>query len=162
MSELPSGTVTFLFTDIEGSTDLAQKFPDALAALLARHHAILRQAIQTHDGAIFQMIGDAFCAAFHTAPEALAAALDAQRMLHAEKWDPAPVRVRMGCNTGAAQAARPPGPLGRQAGAGGYEGYSALVRAQRVMSAAHGGQILLSNASTELVRDSLPAGISLA
>jgi predicted ATPase/class 3 adenylate cyclase len=165
-----------LFTDIEGSTDLAQKFPDALAALLARHHAILRQAIQTHDGAIFQMIGDAFCAAFHTAPEALAAALDAQRMLHAEKWDPAPVRVRMGCNTGAAQAARPPGPLGRQAGAGGsaeraggvvdnlaagYEGYSTLARAQRVMSAAHGGQILLSNASTELVRDSLPAGISL-
>jgi len=88
MSELPSGTVTFLFTDIEGSTNLAQKFPDALPALLARHHAILRQAIQTHNGTVFQAIGDAFCVAFHTAPDALSAALDAQRMLHAEPWDP--------------------------------------------------------------------------
>jgi class 3 adenylate cyclase len=154
LGELPSGTVTFLFTDIEGSTDLARRFPDALTTLFARHHAILRQAIQTHDGHVFKIIGDAFCAAFHTAPAALAAALDAQRTLHAEAWDPAPVRVRMGCHTGAAQ------PVGGKL-EGDYEGYSTLARVQRVMSVAHGGQILLSHASAELVRDALPAGISL-
>jgi predicted ATPase/class 3 adenylate cyclase len=151
MSELPSGTVTFLFTDIEGSTDLAQKYPEALPALLARHHAILRQAIQAHRGYVFHIIGDAFCVAFHTSPDALAAALDAQRMLQSEPWDAAPVPVRMGITTGAAQ-------VGAE---GDYEGYATLARVQRVMSVAHGGQVLLSNASAELLRDALPAGISL-
>jgi class 3 adenylate cyclase len=155
MSELPSGTVTFLFTDIEGSASLAQRYPDALRALLARHHAIVRQAVQTHNGYVFNIIGDAFCAAFHTSPDAVAAALDAQRMLQAEAWDPAPVRVRMGCSTGTAQA----GVLDDLAG--GYEGYATLARAQRVMSVAHGGQILLSHASAELARDVLPPDVSL-
>jgi predicted ATPase/class 3 adenylate cyclase len=154
MSELPSGTVTFLFTDIEGSTALAQRYPAALPALLARHGAILRQAIQTHNGYVFQVIGDAFCVAFHTAADALAAALDAQRLLRAEEWDPAPVRVRMGCHTGAAQPNV--GNLARP-----YEGYSTLARVQRVMSSAHGAQIVLSNASAELMRDALPADIRL-
>jgi len=81
MSTLPSGTVTFLFTDIEGSTGLAQQFPAELPALLARHHAILQQAIQAHQGHVFRIIGDAFCAAFGTAGDALLAALDAQRGL---------------------------------------------------------------------------------
>jgi len=155
MSELPSGTVTFLFTDIEGSTDLAQRVPDALPALLARHHAILRQAIEAQDGFVFQIIGDAFCAAFRTAPFALAAALSAQRMLVAERWDPAPVRVRMGIHTGEAQAGA------ADSVAGGYTGYSTLARVQRVMSVAHGGQILLSSTSAELAHDALPAGTSL-
>ena len=68
---LPTGTVTFLFTDIEGSTKLAQQFPAELPALLARHHAILHEAIEAHNGYVFQIIGDAFCAAFHTAGDAL-------------------------------------------------------------------------------------------
>jgi class 3 adenylate cyclase len=90
---IPTGTVTFLFTDIEGSTKIAQQFPEAMPALLARHQEILHQAIEAHNGHVFQIIGDAFCAAFHTAPEA---ALAAQRALVCEPWNPAPIRVRMG------------------------------------------------------------------
>src|SRR5512139_4022558 len=100
----PTGTVTFLFTDIEGSTKLAQQYPDAMPALLARHHTLLREAIETHNGHVFQIIGDAFCAAFPTAPDALNAALDAQRALRREAWFPAPIKVRMGINTGIARA----------------------------------------------------------
>ncbi|HZY44431.1 MAG TPA: DUF4062 domain-containing protein, partial [Anaerolineae bacterium] len=96
----PTGTVTFLFTDIEGSTDLAQQYPEALPALLARHHAILQQAIEAHHGFVFQIVGDSFHVAFHTAPDAFNAALDAQRMLHQEAWSPASIKVRMGINTG--------------------------------------------------------------
>src|SRR5512136_1924954 len=91
--DLPTGTVTLLFTDIEGSTALAQQYPAALPALLARHHAILHQAIQVHNGHVFQITGDAFCAAFHTASDALNAALDAQRGLQHAAWDPASIKV---------------------------------------------------------------------
>ena len=84
MADLPTGTVTFLFTDVEGSTALAQQFPAELPALLARHHAILRESIEAHNGFVFLIIGDAFCAAFHTASDALNAALDAQRGLQHE------------------------------------------------------------------------------
>src|SRR5512136_2959565 len=155
MAELPTGTVTFLFTDIEGSTLLAQQYPAELPALLARHHAILHGAIEAQHGHVFQIIGDAFCAAFHTAPEALNAALDAQRGLQHEAWNPAPVKVRMGLHTGAAQAGA------SEERAGGYAGYSTLARTQRVMSIAHGGQVLLSNPTAELVRGDLSAEISL-
>lgn len=155
MNNLPSGTVTFLFTDIEGSTNLAQKFPHALPALLARHHAILRGAIETHHGAVFRIAGDSFSAAFHTASDALAAAIDAQRLLYAEAWNPAPIRVRMGVNTGTAKA------KGLDNLGSAYEGYSTLARVARVMALAHGGQILLANSTSELVRDNLPADISL-
>src|SRR5512136_527612 len=155
MAELPTGTVTFLFTDIEGSTLLAQQYPAELPALLARHHAILHGAIEAQHGHVFQIIGDAFCAAFHTAPEALNAALDAQRGLQHEAWNPAPVKVRMGLHTGAAQAGA------SEERAGGYAGYSTLARTQRVMSIAHGGQVLLSNPTAELVRGELPADVIL-
>ena len=84
MTARPSGTVTFLFTDIEGSTRLAQQHPAAWPAAQARHHALLRTAIESHGGHIFQIVGDAFCAAFHIAPEALIAALEAQRALQTE------------------------------------------------------------------------------
>src|SRR5512136_2931355 len=151
VTELPTGTVTFLFTDIEGSTTLAQQFPAELPALLARHHAILHEAIAAHHGHVFQIVGDAFCAAFYTASDALKAALDAQRGLQHEAWNPAPVKVRMGLHTGAAQAGA------SEERAGGYAGYSTLVRTQRVMSAAYGGQVLLSNPTAELVREQLPA-----
>jgi predicted ATPase/class 3 adenylate cyclase len=155
MAELPTGTVTFLFTDIEGSTTLAQHYPAELPALLARHHAILHEAIEAQHGYVFRIIGDAFCAAFHTAPEALNAALQAQRGLQGEAWDPAPVKVRMGLHTGAAQA----GAVEERAG--GYEGYATLARTQRVMSIAHGGQVLLSNPTAELLRGQLPAEVAL-
>jgi len=153
--ELPTGTVTFLFTDIEGSTKLAQEQRDTWEALRARHHAILRSAIEVNGGYVFQIIGDAFCAAFHTVREALQASLAAQRGLQAEDWGQAPIKVRMGINTGAAQ-------VGSNAdGSGGYTGYSTLARTQRVMSTAYGGQILLSNTSAELLLGELPAGVTL-
>src|SRR5215217_467134 len=100
---LPTGTVTFLFTDIEGSTELAQQYPDALPALLARHNAILYQAIGAHKGSVYQIAGDSFKAAFPTTPDALSASLDAQRLLNREAWVPAPIKVRMGINTGVAE-----------------------------------------------------------
>lgn len=103
-SNLPTGTVTFLFTDIEGSTKLAQQYPDSMPALLARHNAILHQMIEAHNGYVFQIIGDSFHAAFYTARDALQAAVDAQRMFVREPWSPAAVKVRMGINTGVAQA----------------------------------------------------------
>ena len=93
MNSKPSGTVTFLFTDIEGSTKLAQQYPDALPALLARHHEILHQSIQAQNGYVFQIVGDSFAAAFHSAGDALNAALEAQRCLHNEEWSPAPIKV---------------------------------------------------------------------
>lgn len=155
MNYLPTGTVTFLFTDIEGSTSLAQRYPEALPDLLARHHAILREAIQSHNGTIFRVSGDAFVAAFSTAGEALLAALDAQRGLYREDWAPSPIRVRMGIHTGTAQAVASEDP------GDGYAGYLTLTHAQRVMSAAHGGQVLLSAATRELLHGELPEGASL-
>src|SRR5947209_15192332 len=93
MRSLPSGTVTFLFTDIEGSTRLWEQHPEAMRHALARHDALLRQAIELHRGHVFKTMGDQFCAAFATAPDALAAALTAQQALGAEPWPlPSPPR----------------------------------------------------------------------
>src|SRR5687767_5333411 len=100
LSSLPSGTVTFLFTDIEGSTKLSQQHPDTMPVLLARHNQILHQAIERYNGYVFQVVGDSFAAAFHSASDALNAALDAQRKLYDEAWTPVPIRVRMGIHTG--------------------------------------------------------------
>ena len=155
MAELPTGTVTFLFTDIEGSTTLAQQYPAALPVLLARHHALLHEAIEAHHGHVFQIRGDAFCAAFHTASDAVNAALDAQRGLQHEAWQPAPVRVRMGLHTGVAQAGV------SEERAGGYAGYSTLARTQRVMSIAHGGQVMLSSSTAELLHGQRPTEVTL-
>jgi predicted ATPase/class 3 adenylate cyclase len=147
---LPSGTVTFLFTDIEGSTKLARGNPDIWETLRERHHAILRAAIESHNGYVFQIIGDAFCATFHTACDGLNAALDAQRKLQNEDWGETPVRVRMGLHTGSAQLH-----------GSDYRGYLTMAKVQRVMSVAYGGQVLLSNASAELLHNELPQGITL-
>jgi predicted ATPase/class 3 adenylate cyclase len=149
----PSGTVTFLFTDIEGSTKLAQAYPEQWESLRARHHAILHTAIEAQSGYIFQEAGDSFCAAFHTAPEAIKAALAAQLELQRESWEPAPIKVRMGIHTGAAQ-------LNRDLQSG-YMGYTTLALTNRIMSAGHGGQILLSGATRELTRDALPESTEL-
>ena len=151
---LPSGTVTFLFTDIEGSTKLAQEHPDEMPALLARHHEILNQSIQTYQGYVFQIVGDSFAVAFHSASDAVNAALNAQRILQTESWSPAPVKVRMGLHTGTAHLSAASAPTI-------YSGYATLASTQRIMSAGHGGQILLSGATRELVRDMLPTDSEL-
>jgi len=151
MGNLPSGTVTFLFTDIEGSTKLAQEHPAEMPALLARHHEILNQAIEVHNGYVFQVVGDSFSASFHSASDALNAALNAQRALQSEAWTPAPIKVRMGIHTGMAH-------LNDE---NQYSGYATLASTQRIMSAGHGGQILLSGVARELVRDTLPTNTEL-
>ncbi len=151
MTELPTGTVTFLFTDIEGSTTLWERNPAAMKASLARHHAILRRAIEGHGGHVFQIVGDSFQTAFAVASSGLAAAVAAQRALSAERWgETGPLRVRMGLHVGPAETSGDD-----------YVSSHTLNRASRVMSAAHGGQILLSLATAELVREQLPGDVSL-
>jgi predicted ATPase/class 3 adenylate cyclase len=154
MVNFPTGTVTFLFTDIEGSTKLAQQYPEAMPALLRRHNEILIQAFQACNGFVFQIVGDSFSAAFHSAGDALNAAVSAQKLLYEEAWSPAPIKVRMGIHTGAAQ-------LINDVLQTGYSGYATLALTQRIMSAGHGGQILLSSATRELVRDALPTNSEL-
>ena len=153
--DLPSGTVTFLFTDIEGSTRLAQEYANDLSALLARHKEILNQAIEAYHGHVFQIVGDSFSAAFDTATNALKAATDAQRLLYEEAWSPEPIKVRMGIHTGAAQVAEDSSIEGP------YAGYATLAMTQRIVSAAHGGQILLSQTTRDLVWEQLPPDITL-
>src|SRR6185436_19004779 len=101
------------------------------------------------------VIGDSFSAAFHDANDALHAALDTQRVLHKEVWAPAPIKVRMGINTGAAQ-------VDIESKENTYSGYATLALTQRIMSAGHGGQILLSQSTYDLTRDRLPERAQLA
>lgn len=151
MAPLPSGTVTFLFTDIEGSTKLAQKYPHVWPTTQARHDALLRNAITSFRGYIFTTIGDEFNAAFETAHDALSAALAAQYALHTEDWgEVGSINVRMGLHSGSAR------PL-----SDGYEGYLTLSHVKRLMSIAYGGQILISEATESLLRDQLPQNIAL-
>src|SRR5262249_10557693 len=101
----PSGAVTFLFTDIEGSTTRWEQHKEAMRRALSRHDAILRAAIAAHEGYVFKSVGDAFCAAFTRPAAALAAALDVQRAFHIEAWGASgPVRVRMALHTGVVEA----------------------------------------------------------
>jgi len=119
---------------------------------LQRHHAILQEAITSNGGAVFQIVGDAFCAAFPTVLPALSAAVTAQQELYQEAWDlPFPIRVRMGIHTSAAQINDD-----KQ-----YSGYATLASTQRIMSAGHGGQVLLSGTTRELVRNVLPTDTDL-
>jgi len=137
----PSGTVTFLLTDIEGSTRLWEAAPQAMQLALERHDAIVRAAINAQGGVVFSTGGDGFAAAFPGAGSALAAAGDAQARLAAEPWPPAaPIRVRMGVHTGET--------VERD---GNYFG-SVVNRAARLMAAGHGGQVLCSAATAELAR----------
>ena len=104
-----------------------------MPALLARHNQILHQAIEGYNGYIFQVVGDSFAAAFHSASDALNAALDAQRNLYNEAWTPALIKVRMGIHTGVAQ-------LQSDSNDNPYSGYATLASTQRIMSAGHGGK----------------------
>ncbi len=141
MASLPSGTVTLLFTDIEGSTRLVREHGSAYEELLIEHRSILREAIASHDGAEVDSQGDAFFVAFARAHDAVAAAADAQRALASGK-----VRVRMGIHTGEPQLT-----------VGGYYVGLDLSRAARICAAAHGGQVLLSAATRDLVADEIEA-----
>ena len=149
---LPSGTVTFLFTDIENSTKLWEQFPGAMKAVLARHDEILRLAIENHNGTIIKTTGDGFHAAFETGISGILAALAAQQALLAAKWkeiEPHNLRIRIGLHTGEADER-----------GGDYYGPT-LNRAARLMSLAYGGQTLLSSTTADLVRDQLPAELSM-
>ncbi len=150
VSSPPTGTVTFLYTDIEGSTKLAQEHPEKWETLRARHHAILLGAIESNNGYVFQVVGDGFCAAFHTPNDGFHAAIEAQRKLQTENWGEVPLNVRMGIHTGEAEA------HGNE-----YYSYLTLSLVQRIMSAGHGGQILLSHATENLLRGHLPKDVSL-
>ncbi|MGZ4332886.1 MAG: ABC transporter substrate-binding protein [Gaiellaceae bacterium] len=150
MPERPIGTVTFLFTDIEGSTRLLQQLRERYDAVQSRHAEILRAAFTAHDGHEIDTQGDAFFAAFGRARDAVAAAVDAQRALAEEEWPQGTtVRVRMGLHTGE--------PL---VGGERYVGMG-VNRGARICSAAHGGQVLLSNTTRELVEDDLPGDVRL-
>ena len=102
MFGLPTGTVTFLYTDIEGSTRRWEAHPAAMKAAVERHDSLLRQAIHEHGGVVFRTEGDAFRAAFVTAPEALSATIAAQLLIQAEPWSAeiAPISVRFALHTG--------------------------------------------------------------
>ena len=149
-SGLPTGTVTFLFTDIEGSTRLLTSLGDRYAEVLATHADIFRSAFADHAGKEVETQGDSFFAAFPSAVRALAAAIQAQRALAGAAWPEGQVlRVRMGLHSGE----------GRLGGSG-YVGLD-VYRAARIAAAGHGGQILLSDATAMLVAQSLPSGITL-
>ncbi len=152
LSPRPSGTVTFLFTDVEGSTRLWEEHPAAMKAALARHDEIVRLAIERHGGTIIKNTGDGFHAAFDTGVNGVAAVLAAQQALFASPWEeikPRMLKVRAALHTGEAEER-----------SGDYYGPS-LNRAARLMSIAHGGQTLLSTTTADLVRDQLPARASL-
>lgn len=134
----PTGNITFLFTDIEGSTKLAQKYPGLYQESMERHHKILEDAINVNRGFIFEIVGDAFCAAFSSANDAIKASVSAQRNLVNEEWLIPEVKVRMGLNRGEASW------CGER-----YTGYLTLARTNRIMSVAYGGQILLSKSVFE-------------
>src|SRR6266511_4577506 len=134
MTELPTGTITFLFTDVEGSTRLLREYGERYGALLAEHRRVLRGVFARCEGVEVDTEGDAFFVAFASARKALAAALEAQQVL-----DDGPLRVRMGLHTGEAQVSD--------------EGYVGLDvhRAARIAAAGHGGQVLLSASAAALV-----------
>ena len=147
---LPTGTVTFMFTDIEGSTRLLRRLGDAYVEANDRHLAILRTAISDAGGTVVRTEGDAFFAAFPTAPAAVEAAVAAQRALASESWpEGATVAVRMGLHTGE-------GSLGGDD----YVGID-VVRAARIADAGHGGQVLVSESTAALVAKDLPEGVRL-
>jgi predicted ATPase/class 3 adenylate cyclase len=147
---LPTGTVTFLFTDIEGSTRLLTRLGAAYDELLARHHALMRAAISSAGGVEVGTDGDAFFLVFTSALNAARGAADAQRALAAEPWpDDGVVRVRMGLHTGEGRLA-----------ADDYVGID-VHRAARIAAAAHGGEVLVSGSTQTLLEGSLPAGTAL-
>src|SRR5436190_7635310 len=146
----PRGNVTFLFTDIERSSQLWEMHPQTMGRALAQHDNLIRSALEEHKAYIFKTAGDAFCAAFGSAASAVRAAVAAQRNLASAAWeDTGPLRVRMALHSGEAEQRD-----------GDYFGRT-LNRVARVLAAGHGGQTLLSSVTAERVREKLPPEISL-
>ena len=147
---LPSGTVTLLFTDIVGSTQLWETQTEAMQGALARHDQILEQAIDAFGGYVFKTAGDQFCAAFFTALDGVRAAEMAQRTLAVEPWGgEVQIQVRMGLHTGVCEER-----------GGDYFG-PVVNRTARIQATAHGGQIVLSAVTADLIRDDLPPRVAL-
>jgi predicted ATPase/class 3 adenylate cyclase len=147
-SDLPTGTVTFLFTDIEGSTRLLQKLGDGYRAVQNRHAELIRKAIRPHGGREVRTEGDSFFVAFSSAPSAVGAAIDIQRAMAGEIWSHGePLRVRIGMHTGEGVM-----------GGDDYLGID-VNRAARIAAAGQGGQVLVSEATRGLVAHSLPEGV---
>jgi YVTN family beta-propeller protein len=150
MPELPSGTVTFLFTDVEGSTALLKRLGREYGHVLAEHQRILRETFAAHGGHEVDTQGDSFFVAFRRAKDAVAAAVAAQRDLAANEWpDGVELLVRMGLHTGEPQ-------VGEQR----YVGIG-VHKAARIGAAGHGGQVLLSSTTRELIEDELPPGVTV-
>ena len=148
-AKLPIGTVTFMFTDIEGSTRLLQALGDDYQDVLERHAAIIRKALADHEGVEVSTEGDAFFAVFESTQRAVMAAVSAQRALAEEHWPGGHrVRVRIGLHTGEGRL-----------GGDNYVGLD-VHRAARIAAAGHGGQVLLSGASRALVETALPQGVT--
>jgi class 3 adenylate cyclase len=142
VAPLPRGTVALLFTDIEGSTRLLERLGDSYGAVLQRHRDVLAAAFAVHGGVVVETEGDAMFVAFDKATAAVAAAIDGQRAILAESWPPSgQVRVRMGMHCGEVELV-----------GGGYVGLSVHVAA-RVSSAAHGGQIIITEVTARLAGD---------
>jgi predicted ATPase/class 3 adenylate cyclase len=152
MTNLPAGTVTFLFTDIEGSTQLWEKHPDQMKSALAQHDSILRDAIASNHGYLIKTTGDGAHAVFEKAIDAVNAAIQSQNVCHSSYSAPTtlPLKVRMGLHTGEAEARD-----------GDYFGQT-LNRAARIMAVGNGGQILLSAVTGEVVREHLPKEVCLS
>jgi predicted ATPase/class 3 adenylate cyclase len=147
---IPSGTITLMFTDVEGSTRLWEAEPEQMAQALRRHDEMLRRAIGQVGGFVFKTVGDAFCAAFATPQAALDAALAAQQALAAERWPTRrPIRVRMSLHTGVCEERDNDyfGPV--------------VNRTARLEAVAHGGQVLVSGATAGLLSETLPEGVTL-
>jgi class 3 adenylate cyclase len=150
MSSLPGGTVTFVFTDIEGSTRLLQELGDRYGDVVSDHRRLMRESMEAHGGNEIDTQGDAFFFSFPRAKDAAEAAVAAQRALAGHEWPGGrEVKVRMGLHTGEPQV-----------GEHGYLGID-VVRAARICSAGHGGQILVSETTRALLGNSLPAGVSV-
>jgi YVTN family beta-propeller protein len=150
MAELPSGTVTFVFTDVEGSTALTKRLRDRYEGILEQHQVLLRAAFEAHGGHEIDTQGDSFFFAFRRANDAIVAVVEAQRALTGHDWpDAGEVRVRMGLHTGEPAV-----------GERRYTGFG-VHRAARISAAGHGGQVLLSNATRELVEDDLPDDVAV-
>lgn len=148
---LPSGIITFMFSDIQGSTPLWEHDPEGMRAALAQHHAIIREAIESNGGQVFQIVGDEFCAAFVDPAAAVSAALAGQRGLKSAVWGSiGQLNVRMGLHMGPIEVRD-----------GDYLSSHTMNRVARVMAAAHGGQILLTGEVGDMVRRTLSEGVGL-
>lgn len=149
MDNRPTGNVTFLFTDIVGSTRLAQQYSDTYNEILKKHDSILDKIIADHNGHVFKKIGDAYCVSFHNPNDALAAAHEIQKKLEEHDWNEIELRIRIGIHSGDAEFLN-----------NDYIGYITLSRVNRIMSVANGGQILVTQEIYDSALEAPPPGIS--